>query len=105
MGQAKSRGSKEDRISAALARQEALKPSEMICNECEAVIAAEHIQLQTTRGLAGLEMVCGAICPQCNSTTLGFKGTEEAVFAATELMQQEHRGAIPALQHYKLNSK
>lgn len=105
MGQAKNRGSREERIAAAIARQEALKPSEMICNECKTVITAEHIHLQDTRGIPGLDMVCGAVCPECKSVTWGFKGTEEAVATLAEMMQEDQPGSVLAVQGYKPQSQ
>lgn len=100
MGQAKSRGSQDARVAAAVARQQALKPVEMICNDCKAIIKGEHIHLHDTRNMVGMEMACTGACPECKSITWGFKGTEEAVLAISELLAAENPGAIGATQPY-----
>lgn len=101
MGQAKNRGSREQRIAEAVARQEALKPTEITCNDCRHVITAVHIHMQDTRNMPGVEMACAAICPQCQSTTWGFKGDPEAVQALAETISAEHEVTITEVQDYK----
>lgn len=100
MGQAKSRGSREQRIEAAVALQEALKPTEMICNECGGSISGGDIYMQNTRNMPGVDMACSGVCPQCKSVTWGFKGTEQGVAALSAAIASEHPDVIGSVQAY-----
>lgn len=91
MGQAKLRGSQEDRMSQAKSRIDSLKPKIIICNNC----ANELIEITTmdTRGMSGIEAVFGAICGSCNHNTWAIKGSPSAA-AELSLILEEQSGNI-----------
>ena len=75
MGQAKLRGSHEQRIEQAKARIDALRPAFIICNDCKAEIT--NIDVMDTRGITGVDACFVGICDKCNGTTYAVKGTPE----------------------------
>jgi hypothetical protein len=89
VGQAKNRGSQEQRIAEAKAKVEALKPEKMTCNKCESDIT--EIQVMDTRGMDGVDAVLAGICPNCGETTLAFLGDPEKV-ADAMLAYQDFTG-------------
>ena len=79
MGQAKQRGSLDDRVSAARARIDAMRPESIICNECERAIT-DIVELNT-RGMDGIDVAFAAVCPECGSSTYAIKGQPASVEA------------------------
>lgn len=77
MGQAKRRGSREQRISDAKAKSEAMKPDSITCNNCKAEIT--EITVLDTRNMDGVESAFAGICPECEETTWAVRGDPEAV--------------------------
>lgn len=77
MGQAKQRGTLEQRILAAKSRTDAFRPEVIICNQCEGEI--RDIVDLPSKGMAGIDAVFAGICPQCNSSTYAVKGDPRAV--------------------------
>lgn len=77
MGQAKKRGSIEQRIEQAKARIEALKPSKITCNNCKGEI--RDVQVMDVRGMLGVDAVFAGTCPACGQTTLAARGDSNAV--------------------------
>lgn len=72
MGQAKLRGSKEERIKQASERIAALRPDKLTCNNCKTDFT--EFEMLDTRGLSGIEMACVGTCPECSEITWGLKG-------------------------------
>jgi hypothetical protein len=81
MGQAKNRGSLQDRAEQAKARMDEIRPKKIICNNCTSEI--HDIQDMDVRGLVGIRGVFSAICPTCKTATYAFDGEPDSV---TELM-------------------
>lgn len=78
MGQAKQRGSLEQRQAQARARIEATRPAKLVCNSCNADVTA--IDPVSTRGLRGIDAIWMGNC-QCGHTTFAASGNPEAVQA------------------------
>lgn len=87
MGQAKLRGSREQRVAAAVAKVEALRPDHLICNSCKGEI--KEIHAMDVRSLPGIDAAFAGICPTCKSSTYALSGEPEAVAMMTEVMRQE----------------
>jgi len=79
MGQAKQRGTLEQRRAQAQSRIEALKPEKLLCNECDG--ETTDIQVLDSRGIPGVEAVFGGQCPKCHGNILAVRGTPEAAEA------------------------
>ncbi|MEI7429977.1 MAG: hypothetical protein WCL27_05930 [Betaproteobacteria bacterium] len=94
MGQAKQRGSLEQRIFAAKDRVEAMKPKSLICNDCKAEIT--EIQVMDTKGADGIDAAYAGICPACNSSTYAVRGRRESVEAFMMGMAKAS-GEVPLL--------
>lgn len=77
MGQAKRRGSREQRIAEAKAKIEAMRPDSITCNNCKAEIT--EITVLDTRNMDGVESAFAGICPECEETTWAIGGDPEAV--------------------------
>lgn len=75
MGQAKQRGTKQEREAQAKAKVEALKPTSIVCNYCKAEITDVHVM--DTRGLRGIDGAFAGMC-SCGHTTWAIAGTQEA---------------------------
>lgn len=77
MGQAKQRGTKEQRIAQAQAKVEALRPEKLVCGACKT--AFTEFEAMDTRNMTGIRAAFGGICPSCGETVLAFSGDQEAV--------------------------
>jgi len=99
MGQAKQRGSQEERAKQAQEKIEAMKPSVIVCNGCKAEIADVHSM--DTRGMPGIDAVFAGIC-DCGSTTHAMLGDPKAVAELVEAMEATMGGqGILGSQMYK----
>lgn len=99
MGQAKNRGTLEQRAAEAKAKIEALKPASIICNECKADVTDIHTM--DTRGMSGIQAVFAGIC-ECGSTTHAMLGDPDAVAKLVEAMEVTMGGeGILGSQVYK----
>lgn len=78
MGQAKQRGSLEQRVAQARAKIEATRPAKLVCNGCSADVTDIHPV--STRGLRGIDAIWMGQC-QCGQTTFAASGKPEAVQA------------------------
>ena len=78
MGQAKQRGSIEQRIAQAQAKIEATRPEKLVCNGCGADVTSIHPV--STRGMPGVEAIWLCQC-ECGQTTFAASGKPEAVQA------------------------
>lgn len=78
MGQAKRRGTLDDRIAQANARIEATRPEKLVCNGCGADVTTIHPV--STRGLPGIDAIWVGQC-DCGQTTFAASGDPRAVQA------------------------
>ncbi len=79
MGQAKKRGTLEQRRAQAQDRIEALKPERLLCNECDG--QTTDIMVLDSRGIPGVDAVFGGQCPKCHGNILAVRGTPEGAEA------------------------
>ena len=78
MGQAKLRGTAEERAAQAQAKIEASRPEKLVCNGCNADVT--KINPVSTRGLRGLDSLWVGQC-DCGQTTFAATGEPNAVDA------------------------
>ncbi|PPC84385.1 MAG: hypothetical protein CTY35_01905 [Methylotenera sp.] len=86
MGQAKNRGTREDRVQQAKVTNQAARPEHLVCNECHAKITDIH-QLDT-KGMRGIRVAYAGVCT-CGSTTYGIQGDQDAVEKAAMALQEQ----------------
>jgi hypothetical protein len=86
MGQAKKRGSLEQRVAQAQARIEASRPEKLVCNGCGADVTTIHPV--STRGLTGVEAIWVGQC-DCGQTTFAASGEPQAVQAFFDALSQD----------------
>lgn len=92
MGQAKKRGTLEQRVADAKERIDALRPKAIICNSCRHEIT-EMVTLPT-HGMKGIEAAFAGICPQCNGSTYAIKGDPQAVEAMMRAISESEGGEL-----------
>ena len=63
MGQAKLRGTPEQRKQAAIERQLSLRPKHIVCNNCKAELT--EMQPIDISGMRGIDAAFAAHCPHC----------------------------------------
>ena len=78
MGQAKQRGTVEQRIAQAQAKIEESRPEKLVCNGCGADVTS--INPVSTRGLRGIDAIWVGQC-DCGQTTFAASGEPKAVDA------------------------
>jgi hypothetical protein len=83
MGQAKRRGTLDDRIAQANARIEATRPEKLVCNGCGADVTTIHPV--STRGLPGIDAIWVGQC-DCGQTTFAASGDPGAVQAFFDVL-------------------
>jgi hypothetical protein len=86
MGQAKQRGSLEQRIAQAQAKIEATRPAKLVCNGCNADLTDIHPV--STKGLRGIEAIWMGQC-QCGQTTFAANGDPQSVQAFFDALSQD----------------
>lgn len=86
MGQAKNRGTLEQRVAQAQAKLVANKPEKLVCNGCGADVT--QINPVSTRGLRGLEAIWVGQC-ECGQTTFAASGEPQAVQAFFEAISMD----------------
>ena len=86
MGQAKLRGSREQRVAQAMEKIEAGRPEKLVCNSCGADVT--QINPVSTRGLRGLEAIWVGQC-DCGHTTFAASGDPKAVEAFFFALSQD----------------
>lgn len=79
MGQAKERGTREDRVAQAAAIADRLRPPEMKCNVCGTTL--NDVSAQDTSALPGIHAAFGAHCTACGKDTWAVRGEPAAVRA------------------------
>ncbi|KIG11227.1 hypothetical protein BurMR1_1887 [Burkholderia sp. MR1] len=77
MGQAKQRGTKDERIALAKAKVDALRPEKLVCGACKT--AFSDFDAMDTRNMKGIHAAFGGTCPSCGETVLAFSGDKDAV--------------------------
>ena len=77
MGQAKQRGTKEQRVAQAKAKIDALRPDKLVCGACKTELT--DFDAMDTRNMQGIHAAFGGICPSCGETVLAFSGEQDAV--------------------------
>lgn len=80
MGEAKRRGTPEERAAQARAKIEALRPAQLVCGHCKTAFA--QFDALDVPGLPGIDAVFGGECPGCGNDVVVFKGAPEAVAQA-----------------------
>lgn len=99
MGQAKQRGSQEERARQAKEKIEEMKPAMIVCNECKAEITDVHAM--DTQGMPGIRAVFAGMCT-CGSTTHAMLGDPGAVAELVDAMEATMGGqGILGTQLYK----
>jgi hypothetical protein len=86
MGQAKARGSQDERAAHAKARIEARKPASITCNHCKAEIKDIHVM--DARGIEGIEEAYVGTCDACGNSTFALRGEPDAVANAMVAIEQ-----------------
>jgi hypothetical protein len=88
LGQARHRGSQQDRIAEALARSTAAPeaPPAITCNTCHAALPAP-VQLDA-RALKGIQRAYQAHCSACDQDTWAVKGEPAAVRAFYDALEK-----------------
>ncbi|WP_298151156.1 hypothetical protein [Flavobacterium sp.] len=87
MGQAKNRGTLDERVAAAKAMIDALRPASITCNECKADVTDIHNM--DTRGMPGIHAVFAGIC-SCGATTYAMQGEKDALEKFLVAMEASH---------------
>ena len=77
MGQARQRGTQEQRVAQAKAKFEALRPEKLVCGACKT--AFSDFDALDTRNMAGIQAAFDGICPSCGEAALSFSGERDAV--------------------------
>ena len=85
MGQAKQRGSREERTKQARENIEMMKPAMIVCNACRAEI--RDIQVMDTRGMPGIQAVFAGMC-SCGNTTQAMLGDPDAIADLVSAVEQ-----------------
>ncbi|QET05578.1 MULTISPECIES: hypothetical protein [Cupriavidus] len=80
MGEAKRRGTPEERAQQAQARVDALRPQQLVCGACKT--AFKEFEALEAPGLRGIDAIFGGQCPNCGNDVLVFKGESKAVAEA-----------------------
>ena len=88
MGQAKIKGSFEQRQAQAIAKARAQFPTSVKCNNCGNDLT--EIQPMDVRGMPGMRLAGGAVCISCSQTTWVLDGTPEALAQMQDYMNEEH---------------
>lgn len=87
MGQAKKRGSQEQRIAEAKARERAMFPDSVKCNNCAADLT--EIEVLDVRGIPGMRAAGHAFCAACNCGTYVLDGTDEGKAGVKAWLDQQ----------------
>lgn len=88
MGQAKNRGTREQREQKAIAAKRAELPAEVECNNCHATLIDIHPM--DVRGMPGMRKAGGALCGTCGHQTWVLDGTPEGLALFRRFLDEEH---------------
>ena len=98
MGQAKRRGSLAQRVAAATAHIDVLRPAHIVCNQCQNEIS-EVVDIDV-RKMRGLSAAFAATCSVCQSVTYAMSGNPETVQALMATIADQE-GKMPLLGSQK----
>jgi hypothetical protein len=101
VGQAKKRGTLEQRIQQARQKGDALTPDHIICNNCKTEITDVH--LLDTKGMRGIDAAFAGHCPACDQSTYAVRGEPNSIAAFMEAMQKA-TGSEPILGSQAIKS-
>ncbi len=87
MGQARNRGSREQRMAKAKEKIELMKPSSLKCNNCKSEIT--DITTLDSKGMRGVDAAFAGVCAACSQTTWAMKGEPEAVAEVMAIIEQD----------------
>lgn len=88
MGQAKLKGSFEQRQAQAMSRVRSRFPASIKCNHCSNDLA--DIQAMDVRGIPEMRLAGAALCDVCSSTTWVLDGTPKALAEFQDFMSSQH---------------
>lgn len=88
MGQAKLKGTFEQRKALAIATARAKFPASVKCNNCEQDLTDIHPM--DVSGMVGMQLAASVICPSCTHITWILDGTPEALVQMQKFLQEEH---------------
>ena len=88
MGQAKNRGTREQREQQAISARRDELPAEVKCNNCDATLSDIHPM--DVRGMPGMRAAGGAMCDACDHTTWVLDGTREGLKLFRRFLDEEH---------------
>lgn len=88
MGQAKQRGTAEQRQAAAIARLRGQFPASVTCNNCQAELT--DIAPMDVRGIEGMRLAGAAHCPKCEHDTWVLDGTKDGLSLFREFLDASH---------------
>lgn len=88
MGQARIRGTFEERAAHAKTAARAQFPDAVQCNNCQAWLTG--IEPLDVRGIPGMRLAGGAVCASCSQTTWVLDGTADALAGMQEFLDAQH---------------
>lgn len=88
MGQAKSKGTYEQRRDSAIQAARARFPQSVKCNNCGADLTDIHSM--DVRNMPGMRLAGGALCESCSSVTWVVDGEPDALQRFNDLMAAQH---------------
>lgn len=92
MGQAKNRGTQQERVAAAVLANAQGSPPTITCNVCHAVLPqAERLD---TQGLKGIEVAFKSHCAACDQDTWAVRGDAAAVRAFYAALEKSVGGTV-----------
>lgn len=92
MGQAKNRGTQDERAAAAILATAHERPPTIACNVCNATLPpAERVD---TRGLKGIELAFKSHCAACDQDTWAVRGDAPAVRAFYAALEKSGGGTV-----------
>lgn len=92
MGEAKSRGSQQDRVAAAQQSATAAQPPAMFCQRCK--LALNPVTEMDTRRLKGISVAYSAHCVPCDEDTWAVRGDIAAVKAFYAALEKASGQAV-----------
>lgn len=102
MGQAKKRGSLQERIQQAKQKADQTTPDHLVCNNCKTEIREVH--LLDTQGMRGIDAAFSGQCPACGQSTYAVKGEAKSMAAFMEAMENA-TGSEPIIGSQAIRSQ
>lgn len=92
MGQAKSRGTRGERVAAAMQTAARMKAPVIACNVC--MTELPEAELLDTAGLQGVDLAFKAHCSACDQDTWAVRGEASAVNAFYDALEKSVGGTV-----------